>query len=331
MIFSTRNWKAHMKQNTQLSQDERYAISRCIRSDKSKTQLARELNRSRSTFYREINRNKGLRGYRPKQAHQHAQSRRYIQTSSFTLFACEYINHLLRNAWSPEQIASALRVRGWIDVPSHEWIYQYIYKDKANGGDIYKCLRSQKTYRKRGFKNNDRRGQLANRTSIHCRPKEIDQRERLGDFEGDTVIGKNHKGAILTLVDRKSLYVHIVHLGATRQSKHTISQCIERLKLSHAYSVTFDNGKEFSEHERITDRGIAAYFADPYKSIQRAKNENTNGLIRQFLPKSSSFEHVTVAQIREIEDNLNNRPRKSLGWCTPNEIMAGYLTVALAS
>ncbi len=114
-----------------------------------------------------------------------------------------------------------------------------------------------------------------NRTSIHCRAKAIDQGERWGDFEGDTAIGKNHKGAILTLVDRKSLYVDIVHLGATRQSKHEILCCIERLKLSHAYSV-----KEISEHERITNQSVATYFADPYKSIQRARNVNTNGLVR---------------------------------------------------
>ena len=320
-----------MKQYTQLSQKERYEISHCFKSNKSKAQMARELNRSRSTFYREIKRNKGLRRYRPIQAHLLAQKRRYKNTRSFTSFAEAYITYLLINAWSPEQIASSLRMRGWLDVPSHEWLYQYIYKDKANGGDLYTHLRSQKTYRKRGFKNNDRRGQLANRTSIHCRPKEIDQRERLGDFEGDTVIGKHHKGAILTLVDRKSLYVHIVHLGATRQSKNTISLCIDRLKLSHAYSVTFDNGKEFSEHERLSDQGIATYFADPYRSNQRARNENTNGLIRQFLPKSSSFEQVTTAQIRAIENNLNHRPRKSLGWYTPSEVMASFLTVALAS
>lgn len=263
--------------------------------------MARELNRSRSTFYREINRNKGLRGYRPKQAHLLAQKRRYKNTRCFTSFAEAYIAYLLRNAWSPEQIASGLPIRGWIDVPSHEWLYQYIYKDKANGGDLHSDLRSQKTYRKRGFKNNDRRGQLANR---RCN---------------------------ITLVDRKSLYVHIVQLGTTRQSKNTISHCIDRLKLSHAHSVTFDNGKVFSEHRRLSDQGIATYFADPYRSNQRARNENTNGLIWQFLPKSSSLEQVTTAQIRAIEDNLNHRPRKSLGWYTPSEVMAGFLTVALAS
>lgn len=159
----------------------------------------------------------------------------------------------------------------------------------------------------------------------------IDRRERIGDFEGDTIIGKHHKGALLTLVDRKSLYVHIVHLGKNRLSKPTIDACISRLKLSHAYSVTFDNGKEFAEHERLSQQGIETYFADPYRSNQRARNENTNGLIRHFLPKSTSFEQVTYAQIKNIEDKLNHRPRKTLGWRTPSEVMADFHTVALAA
>ena len=144
-------------------------------------------------------------------------------------------------------------------------------------------------------------------------------------------IGKHHKGALLTLVDRKSLYVHIVHLGPTRASSQTITCALDPLQMSHAYSVTFDNGKEFSEHKRITDAGIETYFADPYKSIQRARNENTNGLIRQYLPKSSSFDGVSNEQIEQIEFALNHRPRKTLGWYTPSEVMAGFYTVALAA
>lgn len=125
--------------------------------------------------------------------------------------------------------------------------------------------------------------------------------------------------------------VHIVHLGQTRTTAKTISCALACLRSSHAYSVTFDNGKEFSEHRRITDAGIETYFADPYKSIQRARNENTNGLIRQYLPKSSSFDHVSKERIEQIETALNNRPRKTLGWYTPSDIMAGFYTVALAA
>ena len=320
-----------MSQYTQLSQDERYEIYAALKSKTSQAEIARDLNRSPATISREIRRNKGLRSYRAKQAHELSKQRCYRKTSSLTAFAYAYIRHLIEARWSPEQIKSALTERAWLDVPSHEWIYQYIYQDKDQGGDLYQYLRHQKTYRKRGFKNTDRRGQLANRRSIHERGDVIDQRQRIGDFEGDTVIGKHHKGALLTLVERKSLYVHIVHLGATRVSAKTIGHCIDRLKMSHAHSVTFDNGKEFSEHQRLTNRGIDTYFADAYCSNQRARNENTNGLIRQYLPKSSSFEHIGQERIQQIEDALNNRPRKSLGWRTPSEVMAGFYTVALAS
>ena len=320
-----------MKQYTQLSQEERYNISAAMKSNTPIAQLARETGRHRSTIYRELKRNKGQRGYRPKQAHLLAQQRCYRKTSAFTDFALAYIEHLIRCNWSPEQITGRLQQRGWLDVPSHEWIYQYIYQQQGKGNTMHKHLRHQKIYRKRGFKSNDRRGHIANKHSIHCRDSVIENRERLGDFEGDTIIGKHHKGALLTLVERKSLYTHIVFLGATRVSAVTIDSCISRLKLSNAYSVTFDNGKEFAEHERLQQQGIDTYFADPYKSIQRARNENTNGLIRQYVPKSSSFDGLSHEQIQQIEDALNNRPRKSLGWLTPNEVMASFYTVALAA
>ena len=125
------------------------------------------------------------------------------------------------------------------------------------------------------------------------------------------------------------MYVHIVHLGQTRTTTKTISCALACLRSSHAYSVTFDNGKEFSEHRRITEAGIETYFADPYKSIQRARNENTNGLTRQYLPKSSSFDEVSNEQIEQIEFALNHRPRKTLGWYTPSEVMAGFILLHL--
>ena len=320
-----------MKKYTQLSQDERYEIYATLKSKSSIATLARELGRSRSTIYRELKRNTGQRGYRAQQAAKFASQRRYRPSSSMTAFAFAYIDYLIGLDWSPEQISGALTQRGWLDVPSHEWIYQDIYQDKSKGGKLHLHLRHQKKYRKRGYKNTDRRGQIIDKISIHCRHQVIDQRQRLGDFEGDTVIGKHHKGALLTLVDRKSLYVHIVHLGPTRASSQTITCALDRLQMSHAYSVTFDNGKEFSEHKRITDAGIETYFADPYKSIQRARNENTNGLIRQYLPKSLSFDGVSNEQIEQIEFALNHRPRKTLGWYTPSEVMAGFYTVALAA
>ena len=183
-----------MKQYTQLSQDERYEIYAALKSKSSISTLARELGRSRSTLYREIKRNTGKRGYRAQQAEKFSSQRRYRSSSQMTDFALVYIRYLIGLDWSPEQISGALTQRGWLDVPSHEWIYQYVYLDKSKGGKLHIHLRHQKKYRKRGYKNTDRRGQLVDRTSIHCRDEVIEKRQRLGDFEGDTVIGKNHKG-----------------------------------------------------------------------------------------------------------------------------------------
>ena len=319
-----------MTNYTHLSQDERYDIYLDLNSGLSKTEIARKHNRHRSTLYRELSRNKGLRGYRPKQAHEMSRQRRYQTSSTLTSFALDYIRHLLCEKWSPEQIGGALMARGWLDVPSYEWIYQFIYKDKKQGGDLYTHLRQQKTYRKRGYKNNDRRGSIRNRRSIHERDELINQRKRLGDFEGDTIIGKGHKGAVVTLVDRKSLYLMMSPL-AFRTSAATIEQCKVHLKYNHAYSVTFDNGKEFASHRELDAMGIEVYFADPYHSNQRARNENTNGLIRQYLPKSMALDQVSLEQTDVIAAALNNRPRKSLNWLTPAEVMASFYTVALAA
>jgi IS30 family transposase len=319
-----------MTNYTHLSQDERYDIYIDLNSGLSKTEIARKHNRHRSTLYRELSRNKGLRGYRPKQAQEMSRQRHYQPSSTLTAFALDYIRYLLCKKWSPEQIGGALRARGWLDVPSYEWIYQFIYKDKKQGGDLYMHLRQQKTYRKRGYKSNDRRGSIRNRRSIHERDELINQRKRLGDFEGDTIIGKGHKGAVVTLVDRKSLYLMMSPL-AFRTSVATIEQCKVHLKYNQAYSVTFDNGKEFASHQQLEGVGIEVYFADLYHANQRARNENTNGLIRQYLPKSMALDQVSLEQTSAIAAALNNRPRKSLNWLTPAEVMASFYTVALAA
>lgn len=320
-----------MTQYPQISKEERYTIHLDLKSGFSYREIARRLGRSPSTISREVARNTGKRGYRFEQAQRLAAERAYRKVSSLTLFALAYLNHLLELKWSPEQISGALSAKGWKGVPSHEWIYQYVYQDKTQGGTLHLNLRHKKRYRKRALSGQDRRGQIAGRQSIHLREEVINQRQRLGDFEGDTVIGKHHKGAILTLVDRKSLYVHIVPLGRHRKSANTINACIDKLKLSHAHSVTFDNGKEFALHERLSQQHIQVYFADAYRSNQRARNENTNGLIRQYLPKRTAIDKLTSVQTEKIANDLNKRPRKSLGWFTPDEVMAGFYTVALRS
>ena len=224
-----------------------------------------------------------------------------------------------------------MRRQGWQNVPSHESIYQYIYADKKKGGALHLHLRCQKTYRKRALLGQDRRGQLKNRIDISARPVEADNRQRLGDYEGDTMIGKNHKGVLVTLVDRLSRETKIKGLP-NRKANRVTQACIEKLDAEKALSLTLDNGKEFAEHEAIAEAlKIDIYFAKPYRSWERGTNENTNGLIRQFLPKARRLDNVTSEEIQAIEDNLNHRPRKILGYLTPFEVKSRNGVVALQS
>lgn len=317
-----------MQHYTHLSPEERYTIQAERRRSASVYSIARLLNRKPSTIYRELQRNTGLRGYRPKQAQAKADARRVTHLSSLSSFAWSFIKHLLLMQWSPEQISYTLKANGWDGVPSHEWIYQFIYADKQKGGVLYQNLRRQKTYRKRGFSGNDRRGQIKNKVSIHERLLVIEARTRLGDFEGDTIIGGHHKGAVLTLIEQKSLYTLMTALPS-KHAKATIDACVAWSKWRSMRSLTTDNGKEFSDHERLSALGTPVYFADPYQSNQRARNENNNGLIRQYLPKGTPLDKVTRAEIARIQDLLNHRPRKTLGWLTPAQVFAGISSVAL--
>jgi IS30 family transposase len=314
---------------THLTQEQRYTISAELKSGKPRSAIANDLGISRQTLWREISRNTGQRGYRPVQAHSKACSRRPKGKCSFREFGKAYIAHLLRLSWSPEQISCALTAMGWQSVPSHEWIYSFVYSKRGQDQSLRAHLRCQKTYRKRGYKTRDRRGLLSKGTSIHERPVVIETRQRIGDIEGDTIIGKHHKGAALTLVDRQSLYLWIQPL-AHRYAQTTADACIAALHSFKPYSITFDNGKEFAKFDYIAKgTGADVFFADAYQSNQRARNENTNGLIRQYLPKSIPLDAVCPKFVQNIAYEMNNRPRKSLQWRTPAQVLAGITHVAL--
>nr|WP_281267779.1 IS30 family transposase [Suttonella indologenes] len=278
---------------------------------------------------REIKRNTGKRAYRPLQAQEMTEDRKKQNAYQLSDFAKAYINHLIERKYSPEQMTGHLKRLGWQHVPSHESIYRYIYADKKSGADLYRHLRSQKTYRKRGFKAHDRRGHIPNRVDISERPKMVEQRSRLGDYEGDTVIGHKHKGALVTLVERTTREVKLKALKH-RKAEQVAQACIEILNAEKVCTITFDNGKEFSRHEQIAEAlNAEIFFARPYHSWERGSNENLNGLIRQFLPKSVRLDNLCAEYIKEIEDNLNNRPRKVLGFMTPLEVKASFGCVAL--
>jgi transposase, IS30 family len=332
---------------THLTQESRYTISTELKSGKQQTCIAGDLGIHRSTLWRERKRNKNpdTGNYNPVQAHNRAQGRRKAKPElnpndkccpsttarSITAFGKAYITQLIREKWSPEQIKGALTARGWTHVPSHEWIYQFIYSKQGQALDLKKHLRCQKTYRKRGYKALDRRGRLNKGATIHERPAIIETRSRIGDLEGDTIIGKNHKGAALTLVDRKSLYVWIQPMEH-RYAITTAHKCIKALADFKPYSITFDNGKEFAAHALMAQKtGADIYFADAYQSNQRARNENTNGLIRQYLPKSRRLDTVSQYLTDKVAEKLNNRPRKTLNWLTPSQVLAGITRVALRS
>jgi len=316
-----------MREYGQLTEEDRIEIYAMKQAGKEQNKIAAELGVHPSTISRELSRNTGLRGYRPKQAQQKTLHRRFTACKAvkMTPETIDYIECKLLQEHSPEQIAERMKLDpGWHGpAVSHERIYQHIWQDKAQGGMLYKHLRIAGTKQRRKRRNSrDMRGTIKNRVGIQERPKIVERRIRIGDWEGDTVVGKNHRGALVTLVDRKSKLTLIgkVDRYTAEAVEKTIISLMELLPRRN-YTLTVDNGKEFASHESVADAlQIKVYFADPYCAWQRGLNENTNGLIRQYVPKGSNVRSLTYRQINHIMDRLNNRPRKSLGFLTPSEV-----------
>lgn len=308
-----------------LSKEQRYMIASMLSSGYSQKSISEALGRDKSVISREIKRNgDGRNGdYRADLADQKCRDRHRKKPKATKLDGLQQmlIRELLAEKYSPQQISEHLRLMK-VRCVSHERIYQLIWQDKKQGGILYKHLRSRgKRYRKRGDQK-DRRGQIPNRVPIAERPKIVDQRSRIGDLEVDTIIGKNHKKAIITINDRMTGMVKMAKVD-TKTGREVGQKIIEMLLpwKGFIHTITSDNGTEFSEHQNIATRlGISFYFADPYKSWQRGSNENLNGLIRQYIPKSSDFDQYDEQYIKFVEDQLNDRPRKRLGFLSPNLI-----------
>ena len=319
-----------MKNYTHLDQSQRYGLESYLSVGKSKSEIATILEVSVSTVYRELKRNCDARNtnYRAKLAENKYQDRlrEKPKRSRLTEEIEVYVNRQLAQELSPEQINGYAK-RHNIECVSHESIYKYIWLDKQKGGDLFKSLRNQgKRYRKRGAKK-DTRGLIPNRISIEKRPKIVEDRSRFGDLEIDTIIGRNHKGAIVTINDRKTglLRMKKVSSKEAKPVKNAALEILEELK-PMLHTMTSDNGKEFTLHQEIASSlGIDFYFAKPYHSWQRGSNENLNGLIRQYIPKRTDFKTITDEYIIEIERKLNNRPRKRLDYKSPNQHFAEIL------
>lgn len=305
-----------------LTQEERYQIHALKRQNISLARIGAELQRDRSTISRELKRNAGPSGYKPAAAQAKARSRQ-CQRRNGRHFSAEQWRHVhayLRLHLSPQQCSGRLKLEKALCI-SAECIYQHAYQDKAAGGDLVSFLRCQKVRRKRYGSGQERRGVLKNRIGIERRPAVVAQRSRIGDWEGDTVIGKGHQGVLVTLVERKSRYTLACQLDSRHSTKVTRA-VIDLLRPHRAQckTLTFDNGKEFAEHELIAQcLQVRVYFAHPYCSWERGLNENHNGLLRQFFPKQTNFLKVSHDEVNEAVYRLNHRPRKCLGYRTPHE------------
>jgi transposase, IS30 family len=327
LIIVTRDCKMGYKQLDYLTRCKIYGL---WRAGLNQTEIANEIKVHKSTISRELKRNitfvrtkLGSWQYKPDYAQGYAENRRKEKPKriKFTKDVEQFVCEKLKENWSPEQISGYAKKHTLFSI-SHERIYQFILLDKKKGGSLYKHLRHQhKKYRKR-YGSPNRKGPIKNRIMIDDRPKIVDEKKRLGDWEIDTIIGKEHQKAIVTLVERVSKKTLIGQVG-TKKADFVTGQIIRLLSEIKPYvlTITADNGSEFAHHEAVAAAlETNIYFAHPYHSWERGLNENTNGLIRQYIPKGKDFDELTDADIIAIQDKLNNRPRKSLGFATPNEV-----------
>jgi len=300
---------------------EREILYRMNRSGEAKSKIAETLGRDRSTIYRELTRNRGGRGYRPQQAQRFAEERREGCRREARMNHPElkkYVCRRLKIKWSPEQIAG----RVCQDLPRQtdcRVSYQTIYNWLASDAPLLR------QHLRRGSRRStpETRGQLKDCRSIAGRPKVVDSKRRYGDWEGDTIVSPGRLSGVVTLVERKSQYLRVRKTKSLKSTDTMRAACgsLKDLPEELLRTITLDNGKEFAEHERLTRQlGTDVYFARPYASYQRGLNENTNGLLRQFFPKGTDFSRISRRQVARAEQLLNDRPRKSLGYKTPNEV-----------
>lgn len=312
-----------------LTQAQRSQIYTLKSIGMSQRKIAEHLNVDHSTISREIKRNTGGKGYRYQQAQAICEQRQQKAHALLHVMTPEniaIIESYLEKKWSPEQITGRLKELGILNV-SHESIYQHIYKDRKKGGFLYKYLRHRgKKYNHRS-KASAGRGCIPNRVDISQRPKVVEKNTQYGHWEGDLIIGAKHQGALLTLVERKSKFTLIEKLSG-KEAAVVLEKTLGALSKIENFvkTITYDNGKEFSKHQelaKVLDADI--YFARPYHSWERGLNEHTNGLIRQYYPKSTNFLDVCEEKIKAVQDALNDRPRKVLGYRTPREVFTKLL------
>mgnify|MGYP001590720868 CR=1 FL=1 len=305
-----------------LNLEQRYTIYGLLKAEKSIREIAKDINVAASTVSREIKRNKGLKGYRPKQAHEKA-GKRQKNIPKFTRFTAQLklvVDRYLNLDLSPEQIQGRLKLKGKKAV-SPKTMYEYIVADKIEGGTLYTHLRGKGSKRKKNG-SKEARGQIVDRVSIDERPSIVDENTEFGHWEIDLIVGSHHKGFLVTVVERVTK-ASLIGYSIKKDSKSIAAELVKILKpyKDCVKTITADNGKEFAEHKKVAKELEAAYyFAHPYSSWQRGLNENTNGLIRQYFPKGTDLRNVSQKELDFVMKRLNNRPRKTLNFETPEHL-----------
>jgi IS30 family transposase len=325
---------ATMRTYKQLTYEQRCQIYALNKTGMSQNKIAKQLNVGQSTISREFFRNTGKRGYRIKQAQTATDKRRLdaCKAIKMTTSLIALIELKINERWSPEQVSGWLKEEQDINI-SYETIYQHIWSDKRCGGQLFQHLRRRgKAYQSRSKDKQAGRGFIKNRISIDERPDVVDDKSRIGDWEIDLVIGKGHSGALVTIVERKTSFTVSTRVD-DKSAKTVTAATIALLKpfKKAVATITADNGKEFAYHEEMTDSlECAVYFADPYCSWQRGLNENTNGLLRQYWPKSTDFKKISQSEVQDVIVNINDRPRKKLKYKTPAKLMAEHMAAKAA-
>ncbi|MCG1037821.1 IS30 family transposase [Polaribacter sargassicola] len=324
-----------VKKHRRLTLKERVIIQTLLKEKKTKSYIAFRLGRTRSTIGREVNKwiQTEKDSYDAELAHwcvkeDYLNKRNLDKISTYSLLKFFVYRGLLSN-WTPEQISGRLKElypNDPIMSISHEAIYRHIYtRPQASlNKKLIKLLVRKKTKRRPHKKRRGGGSKIINQVSIDKRPKHIELRNEVGHWEGDLIIGKNHKSAIGTIVERKTRFTLIIKLESKKADEvaKQFSKILNKLNPIFKKSMTYDNGIEMAKHQKITEKtGMKIYFAHPYSSWERGTNENTNGLIRRYLPKGTNFNEIDIKQLQNIQQKLNNRPRKIIGYKTPKEMM----------
>jgi IS30 family transposase len=315
----------------QITPAERYTLGVLRKQHFTNAEIARFLGRHRSTIGRELRRNcRQDGGYRPAVAQEktNGRRRRSRRNSQFGSTEWQLVHALLREKFSPEQISGWLKLLELLEI-SHQTIYRHIKQNRKRGGTLWEHLRQPVRYRKR-YGTPEKRGRLAGKRHISERPPVVEARAQIGHWEMDLVVGASDQHCIVTLVERVTGVTLIGKLRCRKAA--TVNKKVIELLLSHPTlfkTITVDNGPEFHGYEEIERAtGVTIYFATPYASWERGTNENTNGLIRQYVPKRTSMRRLTHKRCDAIAAALNNRPRKRHGFRTPLDCLADHFASA---